>query len=99
MRNDACPTQVMPSSPFLIFGNNGSPPLPARLVKSDGMSTLVRKLRLCQSELGRKPTWVALVAPPFSGDWMTFRWLRLKGIGTLGEAYKLGIVTQNLSGR
>lgn len=91
----------MQISPRFSFGNNGRPPLPARLVKSDGMRTLVRKLRLCQSELGRKPTRVdVLTSPLLSGASMTFLRLRFeKGIGTTAEPYNLRAVNHNCSGR
>ena len=67
-RNDACPIQVMQISPCFSFGKSGRPPLPARFVKSEGMRTLVRKFRLCQSALGRSPTRVELLGAdaPFS---------------------------------
>lgn len=98
IRNEAWPTQVMQISPVLTFGKSGRPPFPARLVKSDGMSTLVRKLRLCQSELGRKPTCVDLLESPFSDAWMTFLRLFLeKGIGTAAQRYKLRQMKQKLS--
>jgi hypothetical protein len=57
-------------------------------MKSDGIKTLVRKLRLCQSARGRKRTRVErLFSAPFSDDWRTtFRRLFLeKGIGTFVE--------------
>jgi hypothetical protein len=88
--------QICPDS---SFGKSGKPPLPARFVKSDGMRTLVRKLRLCQSALGRNPTFVDALEVVVSSPWMTF--LRLffeKGIGTVGQAYKVDQVNQNLSG-
>ena len=61
-------------------------------MKSEGIRTLVRKLRLCQSARGRKRTRVErFVAAPSPGVWRTiFRRLFLeKRIGTLGKAYKL----------
>src|SRR5215510_4792491 len=58
MRNEAWPIQVMQISPSRIFGNCGGASLPARFTKSDGIKTLVRKLRLCQSGRGRKRTRV-----------------------------------------
>jgi hypothetical protein len=69
-------------------------------VKSEGIRTVVRKLRLCQSERGRNFMRVErLFAAPFSEDWRT-TFLRLffeKGIGTVAQAYKRGSVNQNLS--
>ena len=71
-------------------------------MKSDGMRTVVRKLRLCQSARGRSLMRVErLFFAPFSDAWRT-TFLRLffeKGIGTLAQAYKLGSVNQNLSRR
>jgi signal transduction histidine kinase len=74
--------------PFVTFGKSGNPPFPARFVKSDGIRTLVRKFRLCQSALGRRPTLVELelVPAPFSAVCTTLRRLFLeKGIGTLAK--------------
>jgi hypothetical protein len=72
------------------------------LVKSEGMRTLVRKLRLCQSGRGRSRTRVeGLFLAPFSDTWRT-TFLRLffeKGIGTVTQAYKVEAVNQNLSRR
>lgn len=88
----------MQISPPLSFGKSGSPPLPARLMKSDGISTLVMKLRLRQSLPGRKPTRVELDSAPFPDARTTLRRLFFeKGIGTLGQAYGLGRVNQKLS--
>lgn len=90
----------MQISPFPTRGKSGGALLTARLVKSDGMRTLVRKFRLCQSDPGRKPTRVDLVAVPFSDAGMTL--LRLffeKGIGTVVQAYKLRLVNQKFSRR
>src|SRR5437764_9386139 len=94
-RNDAWLIQVMAISPLPIFGNCGRAWSPERLVKSDGIRTSVRKLRLCQSALGISRTRVErLFSAPFSADWRT-TFLRLffeKGIGTVAQAYKLGRV-------
>jgi len=50
-----------------IFGKCGCTPSPARLVKSEGIRTVVRKLRLCQSERGRSLIRVErLFLAPFS---------------------------------
>src|SRR3954462_9950065 len=102
MRNEACPIQVTPISPLRIFGNWGRVRSPARLVKSEGIRTSVRKLRLCQSALGMSRTRVErLFSAPFSVAWRT-TFLRLffeKGIGTAPEAYNLAGVNQRLSRR
>src|SRR2546423_6944035 len=92
----------MPISPFRIFGNCGRARSPERLVKSDGIRTSVRKLRLCQSALGIRRTRVErLFSAPSSVACRT-TFLRLffeKGIGTVAQAYKLGRVNQRLSPR
>jgi hypothetical protein len=63
------------------------------------MSTLVRKLRLCQSGDGRNRTRVERLLPAPSPDaWRTI-FLRLffeKRIGTIERAYKLARVKQKL---
>src|SRR6476661_8342812 len=100
MRNEACPIQVIPTSPFRIFGNCGRARSPERLVKRDGIRTSVRKLRLCQSALGmRRTRFERLFSAPSSAAWRTM-FLRLffeKGIGTLAQPYKLAGVNQRLS--
>src|ERR1051325_4790663 len=100
MRNEACPIQVTPISPLRIFGKCGRARSPERLVKSDGIRTSVRKLRLCQSALGMRRTRVErLFSAPSPVAWRT-TFLRLffeKGIGTVAQAYKLGRVNQRLS--
>src|SRR5213592_2374075 len=48
----------MQTSPSRIFGNCGAARPPERFVKSEGIKTLVRKLRLCQSARGRSRTRV-----------------------------------------
>src|SRR5215470_3814760 len=79
----------MQSSPSRIFGNLGGASPPDRFTKSDGMRTLVRKLRLCQSDRGRKRTRVECcsrgVASSPRDDWRTiFRRLFFgKRIGTV----------------
>jgi len=69
-------------------------------MKSDGIRTLVRKLRLCQSGRGRRRTRVeCFVEAPSSDCWRTI-FLRLffeKGIGTFPEAYELQCSKQNFS--
>src|SRR5215471_18325082 len=58
-----------------IFGNCGGASPPDRFTKSDGIKTLVRKLRLCQSARGRSRTRVECrtrgIAPSSRGDWRT----------------------------
>src|SRR4030095_13714736 len=91
MRNEACPIQVTQISPSRTVGNLGAAGPPARFTKSDGIRTLVRKLRLCQSACGRSRTRVErFPAPPPSADpWRTmFRRLLLgKRIGTRPTRY------------
>src|SRR5215510_12669071 len=48
----------MQISPSRIFGNCGGSYSPERFTNSDGIKTLVRKLRLCQSDRGRSRTRV-----------------------------------------
>src|SRR5262245_57175264 len=48
----------MQISPSRTFGNCGAAGPPERFTKSDGINTLVRKLRLCQSARGRSRTRV-----------------------------------------
>src|ERR1700724_668834 len=68
--------------PGCTFGNSGrASRAPERLVKSDGIQTLVRKLRLVQSLPGRSLTRFDFFAPA-SCAWRTiFRFLE-KGFGT-----------------
>src|SRR5947207_15606456 len=75
--------QVMQIWPGWTFGNNGRAfRAPERLVKSDGIQTLVMKLRLAQSLPGRSFTRFDFFAPVFSCAWRTiFRFLE-KGFGT-----------------
>src|SRR6516225_699619 len=58
MRNESWPIQVMQISPSRIFGNCGGTYSPDRFTKSDGIKTLVKKFRLCQSDRGRNRTRV-----------------------------------------
>ena len=69
-------------------------------MKSDGIRTLVRKLRLCQSARGRRPTRVErLFSAPFAGSLANdvaaafFR----KRNRHVAQPYKLHGVNQNLS--
>jgi hypothetical protein len=68
-------------------------------MKSEGIRTLVRKLRLCQSACGRNRTRVERLAVAPSPDVCrtTFLWLFFeKRIGTYLRPYKLASVKQNL---
>ena len=60
MRKEACPIQVMPTSLGPTFGKSGLARSPERLVKNEGIRTSVRKLRLCQSSPGLRPTRLGL---------------------------------------
>src|SRR5204863_4146351 len=86
-------------SPSRTLGNCGAAGRSARFTKSEGIRTLVRKLRLCQSARGRKRTRVErLVAAPSPDVWRTI-FLRLffgKRMGTFARAYKLAPVKQKL---
>jgi hypothetical protein len=93
MRNEAWPIQVMQISPSRIFGNCGGTYSPDRFTKSDGIKTLVKKLRLCQSDRGRSRTRVECRprGPGVSsfGAWRTIfrRFFFGKRIGTVLEGY------------
>src|SRR4051812_44554265 len=92
----------MPTSPLRIFGKCGRAGSPERLVKSEGIRTSVRKLRLCQSALGMRRTRVDRLFAAPSSDACRTTFLRLffeKGIGTVAQTYKLGRVNQRLSPR
>src|SRR5215467_14113240 len=58
MRNEAWPIHVMQISPSRILGNCGGTYSSERFTNSEGIKTLVRKLRLCQSDRGRSRTRV-----------------------------------------
>src|SRR5215510_9616435 len=58
IRNEAWPIQAMQISPWRILGNCGGTYSPERFTNSEGIKTLVRKLRLCQSDRGRSRTRV-----------------------------------------
>ena len=84
----------MQISPSRIFGNCGAAGPPERFTKSEGINTLVRKLRLCQSARGRSRTRVESrsrgTGVPSRDGWRTiFRRLFLgKRIGTLLKGYE-----------
>src|ERR1700730_4457731 len=68
--------------PGCTFGNSGrASRAPERFVKSDGIQTLVRKLRLVQSLPGRSFTRFDFFAPVSCGWRTIFRFLE-KGFGT-----------------
>src|SRR5215813_5712386 len=98
MRNEEWPIQVMQISPSRTFGNCGGTYSPDRLTNSDGIRTLVKKLRLCQSDRGRRRTRVEC-RPAGTGvssrdAWRTMfrRFFLGKRIGTVLEGY--GTVTK-----
>src|SRR5262249_13414812 len=80
--------QIWPSR---IFGNCGGTYWPDRLTNSDGIRTLVRKLRLCQSDRGRRRTRVECRPAGLSSRdvWRTMfrRFFFGKRIGTVLEEY------------
>src|SRR4029079_19541268 len=84
----------MQISPSRTFGNCGGTYSPDRFTKSDGIRTLVRKLRLCQSDRGRRRTRVEC-RPAGTGvssrdAWRTMfrRFFFGKRIGTVLEGYE-----------
>src|ERR1700745_1057163 len=98
MRNEACPIQVIQTWPSRTLGNCGGTYSPDRFTNSDGIKTLVRKLRLCQSDRGRSRTR-GECRPPGTGvsscgAWRTIfrRFFFGKRIGTVLEEY--GTVTK-----
>ena len=93
MRNEAWPIQVMQISPSRIFGNCGGTYSPERFTNNDGIKTLVKKLRLCQSDRGRSRTRVECrigTEASSSGAWRTIfrRFFFGKRIGTVLEEYE-----------
>src|SRR6478752_7366435 len=85
-------------SPGRTLGNSVSDRPPERLVKSDGIRTSVRKLRLCQSKPGFKPTRLAVGFPApllVPARTTSVRFFREKGFGTAGQRYKLTRVKQS----
>src|SRR3954453_1127395 len=93
MRNEAWPIQVIQISPSRTVGNCGGTYSPDRFTNSDGIKTLVRKLRLCQSDRGRSRTRVECrptgTEPSPSFFWRTMfrRFFLGKRIGTVLEGY------------
>src|SRR5947209_13368540 len=84
--------------PGCTFGKSGRARAPKRLVNSDGIQTLVIKLRLVQSLPGRSLTRVDFFAPPCCGWRTIFRFLE-KGFGTVEERYERGRLNQTLTCR
>src|SRR5215471_5566498 len=88
----------MQISPSRTFGNCGGTYSPDRFKNSDGIRTLVKKLRLCQSDRGRSRTRVECRPAGTGGSsrdaWRTmFRRLFFgKRIGTVLKGY--GTVTK-----
>src|SRR5712691_9433381 len=99
IRKEACPIQVMQTSFGPTFGKRGIARSPERFVKSDGIRTSVRKFRLCQSSPGFRPTRLGApcLAAPFLAEARTtrVRFFREKGVGTVGQPYKLTRVKQS----
>ena len=102
IRKEAWPIQVMQISSGRTFGKSGIVRSPKRLVKNDGIRTSVRKLRLCQSNPGFRPTRVGAprLATPFTAEARItlVRFFREKGVGTAGQRYKLTEVKQLFCG-
>lgn len=100
IKNEACPIHVMQISPGLMRGKDGSARSPARLVKSEGNKTLVKKFRRRHADPGFNPTRVDRVgSAPFAvAFWTTLRFLE-KGVGTSREPYNLALVKQKVSAR
>src|SRR5437879_1905671 len=84
--------------PGCTLGKSGRARAPERLVKSDGIQTLVMKLRLVQSLPGRSFTRFDFFAPPCSGWRTIFRFLE-KGFGTVERRYERGRLNQTLTCR
>src|SRR5215475_6858827 len=94
IRNEAWPIHVMQISPSRILGNCGGTYWPVRFTNSEGIKTLVRKLRLCQSDRGRSRTRVecrpAGSEVSSGGAWRTMfrRFFFGKRIGTVLKGYE-----------
>src|SRR5712692_4431100 len=73
--------------PGCTFGKSGRARAPERFVNSDGIQTLVMKLRLVQSVPGRNLTRVDFFAPP-EEVWRTILRFLENGFGTVEERYK-----------
>lgn len=71
---------------------------PERLVKSDGIQTLVMKLRFVQSLPGRNLTRFDFLAPA-SSAWRTILRFLEKGFGTDQRRYKRRGLNQTLTPR
>src|SRR5262249_28043808 len=82
--------------PGCTFGNNGRARVPERFVKSDGIQTLVRKLRLVHSLPGRSLTRFDFFAAACCAWRTIFRFLE-KGFGTVEGRYKRVAANQTLT--
>jgi len=83
--------------PGCTFGKSGRARAPERFVNSDGIQTLVMKLRFVQSLPGRNLTRVDFFAPP-EEVWRTILRFLEKGFGTAEQRYKRGGLNQTLAG-
>jgi hypothetical protein len=82
--------------PGCTIGKSGRTRVPDRFVKSDGIQTLVMKLRLVHSLPGRNFTRFDFFGPP-DELWRTiFRFL-VKGFGTVQRRYKRAGLNQTLT--
>ena len=82
--------------PGCTFGKSGRARAPERLVKSDGIQTLVMKLRSVHLLPGRSFTRFDFFAPPEEA-WRTILRFLEKGFGTTGKRYKRGGSNQTLT--
>ena len=82
--------------PGCTLGKSGRARAPERLVKSDGIQTLVMKLRFVQSLPGRSVTRVDFFAP-LGEPWRTILRFLEKGFGTVEGRYKRGELNQTLT--
>ena len=83
--------------PGCTFGKSGRARAPERFVNSDGIQTLVMKLRFVQSLPGRNLTRFDFFAPP-EEVWRTILRFLEKGFGTAEQRYKRGGLNQTLAG-
>src|SRR5882762_10064648 len=84
--------------PGCTFGNNGRARAPERFVKSDGIQTLVMKLRSVHLVPGRSLTRFDFFAPP-EEVWRTILRFLEKGFGTVEEPYKRRELNQTFTDR
>jgi len=81
--------------PGCTFGKSGRARVPERLVKSDGIQTLVMKLRLVQSLPGRNLTRFDFFGPLVEA-WRTILRFLENGFGTDQRRYKRAGLNQTL---